>query len=29
MAKTPLMDQYRKIKENYPDALLFSGSGIL
>lgn len=23
MAKTPLMDQYRKIKENYPDALLF------
>ena len=23
MAKTPLMDQYRKIKEHYPDALLF------
>ena len=23
MAKTPLMDQYRKIKESYPDALLF------
>ena len=23
MAKTPLMDQYRKIKEHYPEALLF------
>lgn len=23
MAKTPLMDQYRKIKERYPDTLLF------